>query len=58
MRDDDKVWPSIVRYLADAAQAEIQRRTKTQPIQPHALERGPGAAAGGDASGKKPAPSK
>ncbi|MCW6167050.1 MAG: DUF1028 domain-containing protein [Thermoplasmatales archaeon] len=58
MRDDDKVWPSIVRFLADAAQAEVQRRTKTQPIQPHALERGPGAAAGGDASGKKPAPSK
>ncbi len=58
LRTDDKVWPSIVRYLAETAQAEVARRTRTAPIQPHALERGPGAEPGGKPSGKKPAPSK
>ena len=58
MRDDRMVWPSIVRYLAEAARAEVERRTRTAPIQPHALEQGPGAGAGGTTSGKKPLRSK
>ena len=42
-RDDGKVWPSIVRYLKERAQAETERRTHTAPIVPGALSRGPGA---------------
>jgi len=55
-RSDGKVWPSIVTYLKDRAQAESARRTHTAPIVPGALSRGPGAApAGGDPS-KRPTP--
>jgi len=50
-RTDGKVWPSIVRYLKERAQAESERRTHTAPIVPGALSRGPGAPArGGDVS--------
>jgi len=50
-RNDGKVWPSIVNYLKDRAQAETVRRTHTAPIVPGALSRGPGAApAGGNPS--------
>jgi len=51
-RDDGKVWPSIVNYLKDRAQAETVRRTTTAPIVPGALSRGPGASA----PGGKPSP--
>ena len=47
LREDDKVWPSIVRYLSDQARAESSRRTRTAPIEPGALDRGPGASSGG-----------
>ncbi len=46
-RDDGTVWPSIVGYLRERASAETDRRTRTAPIVPGALERGPGAARGG-----------
>jgi uncharacterized Ntn-hydrolase superfamily protein len=42
-RDDAKVWPSIVVYLRENAQAESARRTQTAPIVSGALSRGPGA---------------
>ena len=55
-RSDGKVWPSIVTYLKERAQAESARRTHTAPIVPGALSRGPGTApAGGDPS-KRPTP--
>ena len=47
-RDDGTVWPSVVRYLKDRAQSETARRTRTAPIVPGALERGPGAAPPGE----------
>jgi len=43
-RDDDSVWPSVAAYLRERAAAETARRTRTAPIVPGALERGPGAA--------------
>jgi len=43
-REDGTVWPSVVRYLKDRAAAETARRTRTAPIVPGALDRGPGAA--------------
>ncbi|HYA54376.1 MAG TPA: DUF1028 domain-containing protein, partial [Thermoplasmata archaeon] len=50
-RNDGKVWPSIVNYLKERAQAETERRTHTAPIVPGALSRGPGAPpSGGKAS--------
>ncbi len=55
-RDDGTVWPSIVRYLRERAAAETARRTRTAPIVPGALERGPGAAPPGG-SGSAPRPS-
>ncbi len=42
-RSDDRVWPSIVEYLADRAREESARRSRTQPVVPGALDRGPGA---------------
>jgi uncharacterized Ntn-hydrolase superfamily protein len=56
-RTDGTVWPSILAYMASRTTAEIERRTRTAPIVPGALDRGPGAApgaapAGGGASGK------
>jgi len=44
-REDGQVWPSIVEYLRGRAAAEVERRTQTAPIVPHALDRGPGAGA-------------
>ena len=49
-RDDDKVWPSITAYLREQAAAETARRTKTAPIVPGALSRGPGAQPKGGAA--------
>ena len=46
LREDNKVWPSIVRFIAEQARTETARRTKTAPIVPGALERGPGAESG------------
>lgn len=51
-RADARVWPSLLDYLQERAQEEIQRRTKAAPIVPNALERGPGAGAGGSTSRK------
>jgi len=42
-RDDGTVWPSVLTYLRERAAAETDRRTRTAPIVPGALERGPGA---------------
>jgi uncharacterized Ntn-hydrolase superfamily protein len=54
-RDDGTVWPSVLRYLKERADAETARRTRTAPIVPGALERGPGAAPpGGGASAPRP----
>ena len=53
-RDDGKVWPSIVNYLKERAQAETVRRTHTAPIVPGALSRGPGAQPGGGSSSAPP----
>ena len=44
-RDEGQVWPSIVEYLRERAAAEVDRRSRTAPIVPHALDRGPGAGA-------------
>jgi len=52
-RTDQKVWPSILDYLQERATEETVRRTKTAPIVPNALERGPGAAAGAAPSGSR-----
>ena len=58
-RDDGKVWPSIVVYLRENAAAEAARRTKTAPIVPNALSRGPGAKpTGGGSSPTAPPPAK
>ncbi len=46
-RTDGTVWPSILEYLRERSQAEVARRTTTQPIVTGALDRGPGAAKGG-----------
>jgi uncharacterized Ntn-hydrolase superfamily protein len=53
-RTDGKVWPSIVNYLKDRAQAETERRTHTAPIVPGALSRGPGAPPPGGKSSPPP----
>jgi uncharacterized Ntn-hydrolase superfamily protein len=58
-RDDLKVWPSIVLYLRENAAAEAARRTRTAPIVPNALSRGPGAQPkGGGSSPTAPPPKK
>jgi uncharacterized Ntn-hydrolase superfamily protein len=54
VRDDGKVWPSIVNYLKERAQAETVRRTHTAPIVPGALSRGPGAPAPGGTPSSPP----
>ena len=43
-RTDGTVWPSVLHFLEDRAQAEAARRTTTAPIVANALDRGPGAA--------------
>ncbi len=55
-RDDDRVWPSILGYLKEQAAAETARRTRTAPIVPGALDRGPGAAPPG--GGTSPTPNR
>ncbi len=50
-RKDRSIWPSVLDYLQSRAQDEAARRTKTAPIVPNALERGPG----GGSSPSKPA---
>jgi len=47
LREDGKVWPSIIEHLRELSQNEIRRRTQTAPIVSGALSRGPGAAAPG-----------
>ncbi len=46
-RGDGTVWPSVRAYLRERAAAETARRTRTAPIVPGALDRGPGAPAPG-----------
>jgi uncharacterized Ntn-hydrolase superfamily protein len=41
-REDGKVWPSVLGYLRENAASETARRTRTAPIVPGALSRGPG----------------
>ena len=53
-RTDGKVWPSIVNYLKERAQAETERRTHTAPTVPGALSRGPGAQPSGGRSSPSP----
>jgi len=53
-RTDGRVWPSIVNYLKERAQAETERRTRTAPIVPGALSRGPGAQSQGGSSSPPP----
>jgi uncharacterized Ntn-hydrolase superfamily protein len=59
-RDDGKIWPSVLEQLRLRAAAEADRRKKAAPIQPGALDRGPGArpAPGGDASPPEKRPGK
>ncbi|HYA70446.1 MAG TPA: DUF1028 domain-containing protein [Thermoplasmata archaeon] len=53
-RTDGKVWPSIVNYLRQRAEAETERRTHTAPIVTGALSRGPGAESSGGRSSPPP----
>lgn len=53
-RDDGKIWPSILAYLRERAAAETARRTRTAPIVPGALDRGPGAAPPGGSGSAPP----
>ncbi|MCI4330319.1 MAG: DUF1028 domain-containing protein [Thermoplasmata archaeon] len=46
-RTDGTVWPSVLRYLEERAQAESTRRTGTAPMIPGALSKGPGSLPGG-----------
>jgi uncharacterized Ntn-hydrolase superfamily protein len=57
-RTDGRVWPSIVEYLRQRAQAEVERRSQTAPIVPHALDRGPGAGAPAGGARSPPPPKK
>jgi uncharacterized Ntn-hydrolase superfamily protein len=51
---EDAVWPSVLAYLKERADAEVARRTTTAPIVPDALSRGPGAQAkGGERSANR-----
>jgi uncharacterized Ntn-hydrolase superfamily protein len=49
-RTDQKIWPSILDFLQERAKEESQRRTRTAPIVPNALERGPHSTGGGTSS--------
>jgi uncharacterized Ntn-hydrolase superfamily protein len=53
MREDAKVWPSVLAYLEERAAAETERRTHTAPITTGALDQGPGARPGGSVSKTK-----
>ena len=50
VRQDGRIWPSILDHLKDRASAEALRRTTTAPIVHGALDRGPGDGAGGSSS--------
>lgn len=56
-REDGRIWPSVLAYLKERADAEVARRTRTAPIRPGALSQGPGAGAGGRSSPSKKAES-
>jgi len=56
-RTDDTVWPSILDHLQERASEESRRRTRTAPITPNALERGPHATGGDGASPPRKGPS-
>ncbi|MCI4334165.1 MAG: DUF1028 domain-containing protein [Thermoplasmata archaeon] len=45
-KDAGAIWPSVLGYLEERAQAELTRRQGTAPVQSGALDRGPGAATG------------
>ena len=47
-RADGTVWPSVLSYLKQRANDERSRRASAAPIVPGALDRGPGAAPGGE----------
>lgn len=49
-RPDATAWPSVLHYLAERANAELARRRTTHAPVPGALDRGPGAAPGGNPS--------
>ncbi len=49
-RTDASVWPSILDYLQERATEESRRRTRTAPMVPNALERGPQTGSGGTPS--------
>lgn len=49
-RADHQVWPSILDHLQERANEESRRRTRTAPILPNALERGPASTGGGTPS--------
>ncbi|MCI4328831.1 MAG: hypothetical protein L3J86_04530, partial [Thermoplasmata archaeon] len=44
-RTDRTIWPSVLDYLQTRAADETERRSKTAPTVPNALERGPGGGA-------------
>ncbi len=45
-RTDGTIWPSILDYLRKRSRQEVERRTKSAPIVPGALDRGPGGLSG------------
>jgi uncharacterized Ntn-hydrolase superfamily protein len=47
VRTDDRIWPSILRYLDSKSAEELARRETTAPIRPGALDQGPGAGSHG-----------
>lgn len=49
-RTDGTAWPSVLNYLQERAHSEVERRSRAAPIVPGALDRGPGASAGGAAA--------
>ena len=53
VRDDGKIWPSILQYLETRSGGELARRETTAPIRPGALDQGPG----GGKHGTPPPPS-
>jgi uncharacterized Ntn-hydrolase superfamily protein len=60
-RTDGTIWPSVLEQLGVRANAELARRKTAAPIQPGALDRGPGAQAppaGGVPSPPSPKPRK
>jgi uncharacterized Ntn-hydrolase superfamily protein len=54
-RTDGTIWPSVLDYLQGRATEETVRRTKTAPIVPGALDRGPGGSGGNKSTPSAPA---